>query len=365
MFELGSISTEIFFFVFTFSLCLLTIISWKKLSTANFANVLARVSLILLIQIMTVSSVGIAINRSGEFYSNWNDLFGKTTNLEKVAITPKLLTQISVKDIATSRHTAGGSLIIKKIIKGEQSNISSTVYVVLPPKIATLFEATTSSPNIGNEYQIVELFSGYPGVPETWIGSMQGIKTLETPQNSGEIKNTIAIIPTMNVDPRKDTECLNFTNGPQVETWLSSDMKSFAKRYLGIDDRPWATFGYSTGGWCAMSIAIRHQDQYSRAVSLAGYFKPLFETKISTKEKNLLIKKYDLVRTLNSNSTNIKMLVIAGKQDPFAWTSAQQFISKLNPNISVQMIPISSGGHNTKSWIPYENPAFRWINQNS
>jgi len=365
MFELGSISTEILFFILTLILFLFTIIYWKKFSKAHWGNYVARISLIILIQILTLTSVGIAINRSGQFYSNWNDFLGRSNNLAKIAITPNLLDQISVKDIATSKHTDGGSLIIKKIIKGERSNISSTVYVVLPPKIATLFEATTENPTIGNDYQIIELFSGYPGVPETWIGSMQGIKTLETLQNSGGIKNTIAIIPTMNVDPRKDTECLNFTQGLQVETWLSSDMKSFAKQYLGVDDRPWATFGYSTGGWCAMSIAIRHQDQYSRAVSLAGYFKPLFGTKLSSIEKNALIKKYDLVRTLNSEATNIKMLIIAGKQDPFAWTSARQFISKLNPNISVQLIPITSGGHNTKSWIPYEVPAFRWIDQNS
>jgi enterochelin esterase-like enzyme len=365
MFELGSINTEILFFLLTFGLCFFTIIFWGEFSKAHWGSVLARTSLILLIQVMSVSSVGIAINRSGEFYSNWNDLLGKQTNLEKVAISPNLLTQISVKDIATSRHTDGGSLIIKKIIKGERSNISSTVYVVLPPKIATLFEATISNPDIGNDYQVVELFSGYPGVPETWIGSMQGIKTIETLQTSGGIKNTIAIIPTMNVDPQKDTECLNFTNGPQVETWLSSDMKSFAQRFLGIDDRPWATFGYSTGGWCAMSIAIRHHGQYSRAVSLSGYFKPLFSTKISSTEKNILLKKYDLLRTLNSTTANIKMLIIAGKQDSFAWTSAQQFISKLSPSISVRLIPIPSGGHNTKSWIPYEDPAFRWIDQNS
>lgn len=30
--------------------------------------------------------------------------------------------------------------------------------------------------------------------------------------------------------------------------------------------------GYSTGGFCAVNLAIRHPDQFSAAVSLSGYF---------------------------------------------------------------------------------------------
>ncbi len=365
MLELGSLSTEVIAFLLTFTLVFVAIIFWQKLSKAQWGYVIGRIGLLVLIQILTLTSVGIAVNRSGQFYLNWNDLLGKSTNLGKVAIPSKLLSQISAKDIALSMRTPGGSLIIKKIIKGADSNIANIVYVVLPPKITRLLEANVSKPNIGNEYKIVELFSGYPGVPETWIGSMQGIKTLEDLQQSGQIGNTIAIIPTMNVDPRKDTECLNFNGGLQVETWLSRDMKSFAQRYLGVDNRPWATFGYSAGGWCAVSIAVRHQDQYSSAVSLAGYFKPLFATGVKAAEKSALLSKYDLVGTLNAQPTTLKILLIAGKQDRFAWTSAQRFMSSLNPGISVELIPIATGGHNTKSWIPFETPAFQWIDQNN
>ena len=364
VFSLGSLSTEILGFGLAFTLSLLTIIFWKKLGKAKWNFVFGRIVVLILIQVITLSSIGIAINRSGEFYSNWDDLLGNSKNLTSVAIQPNSLAQISSLDISSAKSTPGGSLIIRKIIKGLNSKISDVVYIVLPPKIVKLLKENPLAPTIGNDYQILELFSGYPGVPQTWIGSMKGIKTLEELENVDKIRNTIAIIPTMNVFPRRDTECLNFTSGPQVETWLTTDMKVFAQRFLGIDNRPWASIGYSTGGWCATEVAVRHQEQYSRAVSMSGYFKPLFATGVKKKTRNLLALEYDLVHTLNSASTQLKLLIFAGKDDPFAWKAAHNFMSSLDPSIAVTFIPIPYGGHNTKTWITFETPAFQWINDN-
>jgi Putative esterase len=364
VFEIGSLATEITGFSLAIASFALTIIFWKKLGRAKWNLVIGRISILIMVQVLFLGSIGIAINRSGEFFSSWNDLFGNVTDLTKVAIQPNLLAQLSTKDLTQAQHTSGGSLIFKKTIKGAESGISNTVYVVLPPKIAELLKANPQTPNIGTDYQIVELFSGYPGVPETWIGSMGGIKTLEKLESSGQIKSTIAIIPTINVYPQHDTECLNFVGGFQVETWLTNDMKTFAQRFLGIDDRPWATLGYSTGGWCATEVAVRHQNQYSSAVSLAGYFKPLFANGVNRNEKAFLTNEYDLVRILNSAPTNLKILIIAGKNDRFAWASAQKFMASLSPSVLVKLIPIPEGGHNTKTWIPFENSAFQWINQN-
>ncbi len=364
MFELGRLSSEVISFSFSFILFLLTIIFWKKLGKAKWNYLLGRVVLLILIQLVTLVSIGIAINRSGEFFSSWNDVFGIRKDQTNIAIEPKSLAQISTKDIKLAKSTPGGSLIVKKIITGEKSHISDLVYIVLPPKIVERLNANPTAPTIGSDYQVIELFSGYPGVPQTWIGSMQGIKALEKLERQGKIRNTIAIIPTINVFPRRDTECLNFNSGPQVETWLTSDMKSFAQRFLGIDDRPWASIGYSTGGWCATEVAVRHQTQYSKAVSMSGYFKPFFDNGISVKEKKLLTLKYDLMQTLNKSQSQLKLLIIAGKDDPVAWSVAQKFMTNLNSSIPVTFIPIPSGGHNTKTWIRFETPAFQWVNDN-
>ena len=131
MFSLGSLSTEIFGFGLAFTLFLLTIIFWEKLGRAKWNFVFGRVVVLILIQVITLSSIGIAINRSGEFFSNWDDLLGNSKNLTSVAIQPNLLAQISSRDISSAKSTPGGSLIIKKIIKGLNSKISDVVYASL------------------------------------------------------------------------------------------------------------------------------------------------------------------------------------------------------------------------------------------
>jgi len=360
---LSSLSTEILFWAVTALAIVLTVFFWHKLVSKKLRHIFARVSIIIFIQIFALASTGITINRNGQFYASWGDLFGSKNQLAKIAVAPDLLAQISGKDIKQAKTTAGGSLIFREVIKGEQSKISDVVYVVLPPKIAAQMEANPASPSVGSDYQVVELFPGYPGVPQTWIGSMAGITTLENLENSGAVQNTIAIIPAINVSPGVDTECLNFVGGAQVETWLTHDMKAFATKFIGIDNRPWSSFGYSTGGWCAAEVAIRHPDLYNSAVSLAGYFKPLFSAGINKREKNFLQGKYDLIATLKKVPTSVHLMIIASKKDKFTNLAANNFMSAASGLIPIRYVPIPIGGHNTNVWKPFVSTAFEWINQ--
>ena len=363
MLQISSFSTEIIFWLVTLVSLVLTVVFWHKLSPTKWHHITGRVSALIFIQVFAVASTGITINRAGEFYASWGDLFGSKNQLSKIAVAPNLLAQISAQDIRSAKHTAGGSLIFREVIKGATSGISDVVYVVLPPKIAAQMEANTSSPSVGNDYQIVELFPGYPGVPQTWIGSMAGITTLENLENAGKVQNTIAIIPAINVAPGQDTECLNFVGGPQVESWVTTDMHEFATRFIGVDSRKWSSFGYSTGGWCAAEVAIRHPDQYSSAVSLAGYFKPLFSLGVSKREKNFLTNEYDLIATLKKAPTSVHLMIIASQKDKFTNIAAHNFMRDASLLIPIRYIPIPIGGHNTNVWKPFVSTAFEWINQ--
>ena len=361
MFLLNSLSTEILSCLITLILVVLTVTFWNRLSARKWHYITARVLVLVLIQIFALTSTGIAINRAGEFYASWGDLLGSKNQLAKIAIEPSLLAQISAKDIQSATKTAGGSLIFREVIKGSRSGISDVVYVVLPPKIAAQMEANPSAPSVGNDYHVVELFSGYPGVPQTWIGSMSGITTLEKLENAGLVQNTIAIIPSINVAPGLDTECLNFVGGPQVQTWITSDMRDFASKFIGIDKRLWNTFGYSTGGWCAAVAAIFHPDMYANAVVLAGYFTPSFNAGVSKREKIFLTSKYSLIRVLKKNPTNVHLMIIASQKDAFTNRAAHNFMNSTSSLISTRYVPIPLGGHNTTVWKPFVATAFKWI----
>ena len=359
MLPLLSLSTEIFFWFLTVAALLLTVVFWHKFAIHNWKTITARFSTIFLIQALALTSMGISINRSGEFYSSWSDLFGAQGQYQKIALSPSALSQISAKEILSADHTKGGSLIFRKVIKGASSGISNVVYVVASPKVAKSLESSAHS--IGNSYQVVELFPGTPGVPQTWIGTLDGITTMENLENSGKIPPTIAVIPAINVQPGHDTECLDFAFGAHVESWVTRDMKTFMQTFMGIDNRLWSSFGYSTGGWCAAEVAVLHQDQYSQGVSLAGYFKPLLSIGLSKREKSYLTSKYDLISHLKRGPRNTKMMIIASVKDRFANSAAQKFMQSANSLIPIKYIPIPAGGHNIKVWKPFIASGFLWI----
>ncbi len=364
MLPLLNLGTELFFWFVTILLLVVLTLLWHKLAQKKAKNLGIRFVALLLLQFLAISSVLITINRSGEFYSSWSDLFGSKRNLSKIAISSNSLAEITQNDISHARHTALGSLIIRKVITGEHSGVSDVVYVVLSPKIATAL-SQPGNPMLPSNYQVLELFSGYPGVPQTWIGSLKGIDSIEQLEAQGQIRPTIAIIPNINVVPKQDSECLNIPKGAQVETWLSEDMHRFAKRFLGIDNRKWTSFGYSTGGWCATELAVRHPHQYARGISIAGYFTPSFEMGVSKTLAKKLTSEYDLIQTVKTSTSNPALLVIASKADRFYYKSALKFVKESSNYLSAKFVEIPLGGHNLEVWHPYVETGLLWINEQS
>ena len=363
-FSILSLSTSIIFWLLSVLALVLIVIFWHKFSVHNFKNIFFRVSLLILTHVLFISSILLAINRSGNFYETWSDLFGWNNDLSKIAVSPQNLANISQADIKKAEHTKGGSLIFKKIITGENSKVSSYVYVVLSPKLVSNLE---SSPNfsIGDNYQVVELFPGYPGVPSTWISKMHGAEVIEQLEARNKIPPTVAIVPAINVVPGLDTECLNIPGTSEVETWLTQDMFTFAQKFVGIDDRKWTSFGYSTGGWCAAVLGIRHQDQYNNAISIAGYFEPSFSAGVTKRERVGLKDEYDLIKNLQKGNNSLKLLAIYAKQQGFETRSFKTFFAKAQNLLPIKTVEIPEGGHNISTWRPYVYTGFEWLASNN
>jgi len=360
MFALQSLTTELLFWFCGVAGIVLTVVFWNKVALWKWHHITARVSMIIATQMFVIAALGLTINRSGDFYDSWADLFGAKQQLAKIALSPQDLSSISGADIAAATKTPNGSLIFRKVITGAKSGISDVVYVVASPKLATQLESPTHT--LGGNYQVDELFPGTPGVPQTWIGTLDGVTSMETLEGADQIGPTLLVIPAINVVAGQDTECMNFVGGAQVETWITADMQTFMQRFMGIDNRLWGAFGYSTGGWCAAEAAILHQNQYFGAVSLAGYFQPQFSFGLSKREKNYLSSKYDLEKIIQTGNQKVKLLVIASVKDKFANASAKQFLGAALPYLPVKYIPIPIGGHNTSVWKPFVPTGFLWLN---
>jgi len=111
--------------------------------------------------------------------------------------------------------------------------------------------------------------------------------------------------------------------------------------------------------------AVRHPDLYSNAISLAGYFKPLFSLGVSKREKKYLTIRYDLIAALQKSKSPIHMMIIASVKDKFTNKAAKEFITAASALVPIRYIPIPIGGHNTNVWKPFVGTAFGWMNQQS
>jgi len=360
MLAIDSLITEIVFWVGAALLMALITLLWNRLSTNTWQHLVGRFSLVLALQFFVITALGVTINRAGDFYDSWTDIFGSKNDLVKIAVSPEDLSLISSTDIASASRTSGGSLMFRKVITGAQSGISSNVYVVASPQIAKRLESPAHT--IGSDYQVDELFPGTPGIPQTWVGALNGVATMESLENSGQIGPTLLVIPAINVVPGRDTECLNFIGGPQVESWITSDMRTFMTKFMGVDARKWGAFGYSEGGWCASEAAILHTDQYFGAVSLAGYFHPQYDSGLAKRRQSALFARYDLAAHIVSGHVQTKLLVIASVKDQFANAAAKKFVAEVGSRISLKYIPVAKGAHNTSVARPFVPTGLMWLN---
>jgi hypothetical protein len=312
------------------------------------------------IVLLALAAVGIGVNRYGSFYDSWSGLFGINVNLAKIAIAPSSVKVISDADIKAGELTSDGALVIKKVITGTTSGISSDVYLVFSPSLYKNYLKTGSLIKNIN-YQILELFSGTPGVPQTWLGTINGIHQISTLDINGKIPPTIAIIPNINVVAGVDSECLNLPGVGMVQDWLTTDMQLFAASFIGIDNRAWKVMGYSTGGWCATEVATLNPTQYDKFVSISGYYQP---EESAVKLTNKLKAHYDLVSHINNSTHKLHGLLVYGSDDRKATGQVQTFSKAVAANSTLDIISIPKGGHNIVSWKPYIAPSLIWLAQN-
>jgi enterochelin esterase-like enzyme len=121
---------------------------------------------------------------------------------------------------------------------------------------------------------VIELFHGSPGQPQNWLVQLRIAKVMKTLLAHRVIGPVVLVMPTDNAGHRAE-ECLNSRLGAD-ETYLTSDLRQQVETEFRVsaDPQEWATGGYSSGGYCAANLAVRHRQMFGAAFALDGYFDP-------------------------------------------------------------------------------------------
>lgn len=125
-------------------------------------------------------------------------------------------------------------------------------------------------------YPVIFLLHGGKGTPSSWI-DIGLVKVLQKLYQDGTLTPSIVILPDGN-DNRSSTPLYDpdYYDGPygKVSTLIGKELPTLVKqRYRAVSNpHLWAIGGFSSGGWGALNIGLRHLDQFGVFFSHIGYF---------------------------------------------------------------------------------------------
>ncbi|MFF8834403.1 alpha/beta hydrolase [Streptomyces sp. NPDC015130] len=350
--------------VLAVALFLVTVWLWPRLARRGWRAVLGRVGLLLVTQVALFAAVGLAANRSFLFYGSWADLFGQQQDMGVVvdhSAAAKDVRVVETKGLNVpggSRPEVGGQ-IQKVVIAGDRSGITSPAYVYLPPEYFQKKYAKSTFP-------ASVVLTGYPGTAENLIKGLKYPRTAYTQAKAGKMQPMILVMLRPTVAPPRDTECVDIPGGPQTETFFAEDLpKAVSETYrVGTKARNWGFMGNSTGGYCALKIALHHPDRYAAGAGFSAYYKAaedvttgdLFHGDDKLRKRGNLLWSLDHLPQGKSS-----FLVTTSKQGEGNLKGTLDFIKKVRSPARVSSITLESGGHNFNTWNREIPPGMVWM----
>lgn len=335
------------FFGLLIAICILInaalILFWNKFPGKRAVRDAQRFWILVIAQLLVVTTFFVGINRSMVFFANWNDLFGNydaykspITQIQSADSSP-LDTYVRNTRLAPGFRSQGGQFSF--VLKGAQSGVTAPVYVYLPP---------TYGADPAKKWPVLMLLPGYPGVPTTWFHALNLVKILRHEISTGYAHDFLIVLPTMSIPATRDTECTDIPGGPLVNTWLGVDVPNAVIGGLSAshDRKDWAIAGYSTGGFCAAKVMLSHSSRFSVAVPIAGYFYPT-QTKLFADKPEEANNPLLLAKALKLPS---HMLLVGTSQDPGVMGAITSMEKVNNPHLVIDQLIDQHGGHSTKVW---------------
>lgn len=143
---------------------------------------------------------------------------------------------------------------------------AAQAYLWLPPDFATVAHA---------DLPVMIMLPGWPGNVQDWTRAGGVTATADAWARTHGGQAPIMLFIDENGALGHDTECVNSVAG-QAESYLTYSVPLWLERTLGVVPSPdrWSLVGYSEGGTCAVTLALRHPGLYGRFADIAGDWAP-------------------------------------------------------------------------------------------
>ncbi|MCX5293950.1 MULTISPECIES: esterase family protein [unclassified Streptomyces] len=368
---MGLTSNKVLWLAVAFAVLLFagTVWLWPRLARRNWRAVSGRVGLLLGTQLALFASVGLAANQAFGFYASWADLFGQEkdqgvvvnhTGLGGSGGPLEVVDTARVSGVGGSRPQIGGQ-VQKVDIVGRTTKIATPAYVYLPPEYFQPQYRTRTFP-------AAVVLTGYPGTAQALVDKLHYPRTAQELAKSGRMQPMILVMLRPTVAPPRDTECVDIPGGPQTETFFAKDLPDAVLAHYRVGRKPgsWGIIGDSTGGYCALKLAMHHPGSYAAGAGLSPYYKAPTDPTTGDlfRGDKALRNRADLwwcIKHLPAPDTSL--LVTSSRVGESNYKSTLKFIERVQATklTRISSIILESGGHNFNTWRREIPATLQWI----
>lgn len=229
--------------------------------------VLRRLGLTSLVMVTAVAGAGIAVNSYVGYVPDVTALVRQAPGIVGI----RTAGGSTVDVYATPQHGRYSAQLRNFLLADPADRIPpGRTWVYLP----TGYDAPG---NATRRYPVVYLIHGYPSASYDWFGAGGAGNIAALMQQQDLIKPMIIVAPDASGGTRRDTECMDSTTGgPRLESFLTGALvRAIDSRFRTVRGRAGrAIGGLSAGGYCALNLGLRHQDEYGAVLGMEPYGDP-------------------------------------------------------------------------------------------
>ncbi|WP_433857940.1 alpha/beta hydrolase [Streptomyces kronopolitis] len=359
----------------------LTLWLWPRFAGRGARALLGRLGVIAGTQLVIVAALGLAVNANFQFYASWHELLGLYDDAPEavgkwgdggaagpVGDPSKGLVQASGPDGLDTVHglpkgppaTAGRVESVR--IVGKRTRAVDPAYVYLPPQYF--------QPQFARQrFPVIVALSGYPG------GTFLLGQHLRLPQTAGgliragRMQPTVIVMMRPTIAPPRDTQCVDVPGGPQAETFFARDVPdALRSRYrVGHDPGGWGVLGYSSGGSCALQLAMRHDRTYTSAAALSPDYKVSNDPTTGDlfgggRDRVRRREEHDLMwRLRRLPAPRVDVLIGTSRSGEKNYPAARAFLAAVKPPMKADSVELAHGSHNFATWRRELPAALQWM----
>lgn len=294
----------------------------------------------------------VAVNDYFGYYTSWSEAYAGTFG-----------GAVATNDTIDTRQTGAAPTrngrLVTIDLPGRYSHIDRPGLVYLPPQYGLRQYRTVRFP-------VVELMHGTPGSPRSWTNEFDIARLIDTLLAQRAIGPMVFVMPDISTG-RSQQECLDYGR-VRDDTYVSRDVVADLERGFRVthDRSQWAAVGYSSGGYCAANLALRHRHDYGAVASMDGYYWPgdgpalkrLAGDPVGQRRNDPLA----IVDGLPTGTVPMPQFWLsAGTASSDDLNSARRFVAALSRFEGVTLVAQPGANHNFYAWRDQMPQALRWV----